>query len=121
MDGFGWVVVAILVLLFGKNLGMTTAGLFNNPNAVPTPDGLPSQTIQNQGNPPTAQPAPWACGSSPLPKVQACPVWGCDGTPGVFKGTLQTPILSVANMGPPTVANNGLLNTTARGRVTFMQ
>jgi hypothetical protein len=61
MGGFGWVVLAVLVLLFGKNLSTTTAALFSQPNSVPTPDTLPALSIQNQGNQNNANaPPPWA-------------------------------------------------------------
>ena len=64
MDSLGWIIVAILILLFGKNIAgivsTATAGVFTQPNAVPTPDGLPASTTQDQttGNP-VPTPAPW--------------------------------------------------------------
>lgn len=77
MDGLGWLIAVILLLLVGKNLNLATVfggGVFTQPNAVPTPDGLPADVAevsrQNTADPPTAQPAPWspgtgACGPSP--------------------------------------------------------
>jgi len=67
MDGFGWMVVVILVLLFGKNISATTAAVFNQPNAVPSPDVVPGSTIQNQGNSPITQPPPWSCNPNASP------------------------------------------------------
>jgi hypothetical protein len=75
MDGFGWIVAIVVLLLFGKSFSITTAATYVQPNAVPTPDGLPfdNSTDQNQLDPPTAQPAPWRC-ASPSPSLPMNPV-----------------------------------------------
>lgn len=70
-EGF-WILIAIFVfLVFGKNLNLSQFsvntgtsnnvpdGSLNAPNAVPTPDGLPAISLQNQTSPPENQPAPW--------------------------------------------------------------
>lgn len=61
MEGLWWLLLVILVIFFGKNIPFI-ANLENGfvqPNAVPTPDGIPAITIQNQTSPPENQPAPW--------------------------------------------------------------
>lgn len=75
-----FVAIIVLLLLFGKNITASLSSGFTNYNAVPTPDGLPATTIQNNDNPPTAQPSPWtpgngACASNAQP-VTATPVLG---------------------------------------------
>lgn len=70
-EGF-WILIAIFVfLVFGKNLNLgqfsintgnsnnVPPGQFTQPNAVPTADGIPAISIQNQTTPPENQPAPW--------------------------------------------------------------
>jgi len=84
MGELGWLLLIVLVILFGKNIpfianlesGLTNAtpspstpsGSFSQPNAVPTPNGLPALTTQNQTSPPENQPAPWKtiCNASPV-------------------------------------------------------
>ena len=61
MDGLGWLIVIVLLFLFGKNFNLS--GVLNTSviaNAVPTPNGLPALITQDQvtGNP-VATPAPW--------------------------------------------------------------
>src|SRR5215472_13272012 len=68
MEGLGWIILIIVILLFGKNIPFIAAlenGTFFQPNAVPNPNGTPAITLQNQTSPPENQPAPWksVCGT----------------------------------------------------------
>jgi len=75
MEGLGWIILIVVILLFGKNIPFIAAlenGTFFQPNAVPNPNGTPAITLQNQTSPPENQPAPWksVCGtpiSAPSP------------------------------------------------------
>lgn len=54
------IILAVIFLLFGKSIVATAETTFSQPNAVPTPDGIPAATTQNQNIPNTANaPAPW--------------------------------------------------------------
>ena len=71
MEGLWWLILIVLFLLFGNKLNLSGVSLFNQPNAVPTPNGIPASTTQNNTNPPSAQPPVWArqCGSAPVNPV----------------------------------------------------
>jgi hypothetical protein len=80
MDGLTIIILAILVLLFGKNfLSLTLPTTPVITNAVPTPDGIPAMTTQNNsptgGQQPSSQPPPWSnvC-NPPSPSLPMTPI-----------------------------------------------
>lgn len=79
MDAIGWIIVIVIFLIFGKSLNITATTAFNQPNAVPTPNGIPNLivnglgTTQNQQDPPTAQPSPWAPVCKPPVRMPLAP------------------------------------------------
>lgn len=63
METLGWIILIILAFIFGPQLLATINPPvpFSQPNAVPTPNGLPASSVQNQMILNTANaPAPWA-------------------------------------------------------------
>jgi hypothetical protein len=102
MEGLWWLIAIVLFLLFGKNLNLTSFkvgnntavpdGTFNNPNAVPTPDGIAAISIQNQVSPPENQPAPWK-------SVCSSPVNSQSPTNPVFNVATVTPVQAVSVQG----------------------
>lgn len=103
MDGLSLIIVIVLFLLFGKSFLASFTGTFTQPNAVPTPDGIPMSTTQNQNNLNTQNaPSPWTPGNcnpqqialagtpqSPLPVSQSLPMM----QPGInFRAALPSRI-----------------------------
>lgn len=61
MEGFWWLLLIVLFLLFGKNFFGSGIAPFTLGQAIPGPQSLPAMTTQNQtDNNPVAQPAPWS-------------------------------------------------------------
>lgn len=90
MDGFTLLVIIVLLLLFGKGSLASLTAAFNQPNAVPTPYGLPADTVstpsgpttQDQNNLSTANaPAPWTSGNSCQAGGIALPRFPVSGAP----------------------------------------
>jgi len=90
MDGFTLIVIIVLLFLFGKGSFASLTAAFNQPNAVPTPYGLPADiltapdapTTQDQNNYSTANaPAPWTSGNSCQAGGIALPRFPVSGAP----------------------------------------